>query len=307
MQYVTCNFCDADDTSHVLTGRDLWHGIPGEFSLVQCNHCGLMYINPQPTPGELETYYPEDYEAHVGTKTGQFGWLHRLDYGYGIEKRRRAIERYIPPGRMLDIGCATGAFLNGMRQCGWEVVGIEPNRRAAIYAQEGLGLLVQNTTLEAAQLIPATFDLVTMWNVLEHLSDPRLGLERIAQTLRPGGLLVFAIPNTESYDLAIFKKYWAGYDLPRHLFVFPPATLEKMVKAIGFEVLKSSCVYGTYNALAYSVRFVMNAHIANKQFYSILTRLILSLPARALMLPASWVVGSLRGGSIMTWFCRKAE
>lgn len=306
MQYVACNFCGADDTSHALTGHDLLHNIPGEFSLVRCNRCGLMYVNPQPTAQELEAYYPEDYEAHVGTRKQQLGWLRRIDYEHGIEKRRRAMMRYTGLGRMLDVGCATGAFLDGMREHGWQVTGIEPGARAAAYAREALGLQVQNTTLEAAQLEPESLDLVTMWNVLEHLADPQQALVRIQKALRPGGLFVFAIPNTDSYDLAIFEKYWAGYDLPRHLFVFPPATLEKMVQAAGFMILDRSCVYGTYNALAYSARFAMNDRIADKRLCSALTRLILSLPVRALMLPPSWLISLLHRGTIMTWFCRKA-
>jgi len=307
MQHVVCNSCGTDDTSPVLTGRDLLHGLPGEFALVQCNCCGLMYLNPQPTPEELEVYYPEDYEAHVGTKKQQLGWLRRIDYRYGVEKRYRAIMRYTQTGRMLDVGCATGAFLDGMREHGWRVVGVDPGVRAATYAREELGLEIQNTTFEAAHLEPASLDLVTMWNVLEHLSDPQQALNRIGKVLRPGGLLVFAIPSVESYDLKLFKKYWAGYDVPRHLFVFPPAVLEKMVKAAGFDILERRCIYGTYNAFAYSARFVMNDRIANEWLRSALTRLILSLPARVLMVPLSRVVDLLNRGTIMTWFCRKAE
>ncbi len=308
MQYVVCNSCGADDTSPVLTGRDLLHGLPGEFTLVQCNRCGLIYLDPQPTPDELEPYYPEDYEPYVGTQKQHLGWLRRMDYRYGIEKRYRAIMRCCTqPGRMLDVGCGPGAFLDGMREHGWEVVGIEPGVQPATYAREELGLEIQNTTFEAAHLEPASLDLVTMWNVLEHLPDPQQALNRIGKALRPGGLLVFAIPSVESYDLKSFKKYWAGYDLPRHLFVFPPAVLGEMVKAAGFDVLKRRCIYGTYNAFAYSARFGMNDRIASEWLRSTLTRLILSLPTRVLMMPLSRVIDLLNRGTIMTWFCRKAE
>lgn len=307
MQHIVCNSCGADDTLPVLTGRDLLHGLPGEFTLVQCNRCGLIYLNPQPTPEELEVYYPDDYEAHVGTKRQQLGWLRRIDYKYGIEKRYRAIMRYTHVGRMLDIGCATGAFLDGMREHGWEVTGIEPGVQVAAYARAEMGLEIQNTTLEAAHLKPESLDLVTMWNVLEHLSDPQQALNRIRDALRPGGLLVFAIPSVESYDLRLFKRYWAGYDVPRHVFVFPPATLDKMVEAAGFDVLKRRCIYGTYNAFAYSARFAMNDQIASERLRSALTRFMLSLPVRVLMMPLSRVVDLLNRGTIMTWFCRRVE
>jgi SAM-dependent methyltransferase len=308
MRYIVCNSCGADDTSHVLTGRDLLHGMPGQFDLMQCNGCGLMYLNPQLTPEELAPYYPEDYEPHVGTKKERLGWLRRIDYRYGVEKRYRAIMRYHPrPGRMLDVGCGPGAFLDGMREHGWEVEGIEPGIRPATYASEELGLQVRNTTLEDADLEPASFDLVTMWNVLEHLSDPQRALRRIREALRPDGLLVFAIPSVMSYDLLVFGKYWAGYDLPRHLFIFPPATLERMVEAARLDVVGRRCIYGTYNAFAYSARFWMNDRIASERLCSVLTRLILSLPVRALMMPLSRVVDLLNRGTIMTWFCRRAE
>jgi SAM-dependent methyltransferase len=308
MQHVSCNLCSANDASPVLTGRDLLHGVPGEFTLVQCNRCGLMYLNPRPTPEELDIYYPENYEPHVGTKKHRLGWLHRIDYRYGVEKRYRAIMRYCAqPGRMLDVGCGPGAFLDGMREHGWEVAGIEPGLRPATYAREELGLEIQNTTLEDAHLEPGSLDLVTMWNVLEHLSDPKQGLNCIGEALRPGGLLMFAVPSLESYDLRIFKEYWAGYDIPRHLFVFPPAPLEKMVKAAGFDILKHRCIYGTYNAFAYSARFAMNERIANERLRLALTRLILSLPIRALMMPLSRAVDLVNRGTIMTWFCRRAE
>jgi len=263
-----------------------------------------MYQDPQPTPEELAPYYPPDYEAHVGTRQQQLGWLRRLDYHYGIEKRCRAILRYIRLGRMLDIGCATGAFLEGMREHGWEVEGIEPSIQAATYAKEILGLRVQNTTMETAQLEPASLDLVTMWNVLEHLSDPQRAIYRIREALRPGGLLVFSIPNIESYDHWLFGRYWAGYDLPRHLFVFPPATLTRMIQAAGFTILERRCIYGTYNAFAYSARFAMNDLLADDRLRRILTRIILSLPARVLTMPLSRAIDLLYRGTIMTWFCR---
>lgn len=307
MEHIVCNCCGSGETTPVLTGRDLLHGVPGEFRLVQCNHCGLMYLNPQPTASELEAYYPTDYEAHVGTQKQELGWLRRLDYNYGIEKRYRAIMRYTETGQLLDVGSGAGAFLDGMRERGWRVVGIEPGGRAATYAQEELGLEIQNTTLEAAQLEPASLDLVTMWNVLEHLSDPQQALSRIREALRPGGLLVFAIPNVESYDLALFKQYWAGYDLPRHLFVFLPGTLERMLESAGLEVLDRRCVYGTYNAFAYSARFAMKARIPSERLRSILTKLLLSMPARVLAMPVCRMVDLLNRGTIMTWFCQSRE
>ena len=302
-----CNYCGADDTSTVLEGGDWLHGIPGLFTLVRCNHCGLMYLDPRPSPEDMAAYYPEEYEAHIGTQKQRLSWLRRLDYEYGIHKRYRAIMRYTETGHMLDIGCASGAFLDGMRERGWSVAGIEPSTRAAAYARRELGLQIQNTVLENAELAPASFDLVTMWNVLEHLSDPQESLQRLGEVLRPGGLLVFAVPNLHSLDRILFKQYWAGYDLPRHLYTFPSDVLERMVRAAGLEILDRRCVYGTYNALAYSARFAMKARIDNEGLRSTLTGIMLSFPTRALMLPICCLIDALNRGTIMTWFCRRPE
>ena len=185
MRYIRCNFCGADNTSHVVTGNDLLHGIRGQFTLVQCNFCGLIYQNPQPIQAELIDYYPVDYEPHMGTRKRPLGWLRRIDYGYGVYKRYRAIMRYFAhPGDVLDIGCGTGAFLEGMRNYGWKVAGIEPVTLAANYARNERGLEIQNTTVEKATIEPKSTDLVTMWNVLEHVSDPQQVLSQIYTILR---------------------------------------------------------------------------------------------------------------------------
>jgi 2-polyprenyl-3-methyl-5-hydroxy-6-metoxy-1,4-benzoquinol methylase len=266
-----------------------------------------MYVNPQPDSEELKSYYPEDYEAYVGIEKGKFSWLHRIDYRYGIEKRYRAIMRYTNLGRMLDVGCGCGAFLAGMRNRGWETLGIEPNSQAATYAREELSLEIKNATLENVNLESESFDLVTMWNVLEHLSGPQDALYRISETLKPGGILVFAVPSTKSYDLKIFGKYWAGYDIPRHLYVFPTETLKDMVKKAKLEILERRCIYGTYHALAYSAQFAINDNIASDNIRSMLKRVMLSLPVRAIMIPLTRVIDFLNRGTIMTWFCRKGK
>ncbi len=303
METVVCNNCGEQKFTVALTGPDWLHGLPGSFTLVRCQGCGLLYLNPRPVGEELAAYYPSDYEAHIGTR--KMGWLKQLEYDYGIQKRYRGIMRYTRPGRMLDIGCATGDFLAGMEDRGWEVMGIEPSEQASRYARETLGLNVQTASLEEAQLDDNSLDLITMWNVLEHLPDPAQALGRIARALKPGGLLVFAIPSLRSYDVKWFKKYWAGYDLPRHLYTFPEGVMEQMVSRQGFKVLGRKCIYGTYNALAFSARFALRDKVSDPQRREFYQQMILSRPARLLMWPVAAVISMLNRGTIMTWFCRK--
>jgi SAM-dependent methyltransferase len=306
MRQVRCNACGADDTSVILVGQDLLHDRPGEYTLVQCDTCGLIYLNPQPSYEELRPHYPDDYEPHVGSRKEQLNWLRQIDYRYGIEKRHRAIMRYCKgPGAMLDVGCGPGTFLAGMRKHGWRVEGIEPSPGPATYAREEFDLEVEICPLEQATLPETHYDLVTMWNVLEHLSDPIDALRQVTAALKPGGLLVFAIPGTQSYDRKIFGESWAGYDIPRHLYVFPPATLEKMVVAAGLDVLERRCIYGTYHALAYSAQFAMESFVKSQRIRGALKSLLLSLPVRALMIPPMRIVDALGRGTIVTWFCRR--
>ena len=281
------------------------HGLPGEFVYVRCRHCGLVYQNPQLTPDELAPFYPGDYGAHREGGRRRIPVLGFLDKDTRIESRCRAVMRYASGGRVLDVGCATGTFLEGMRRRGWEVRGVEPSARAAALCRQKLGLEVQASTLDAAQLESASFNLVTMWNVLEHVNDPQQTLRRVHDVLRPGGLLVAAVPNTESLDIRVFGRYWAGYDVPRHLFVFTPENLTRMVEAAGLEVISRRCVSGTYRAFAFNLRFLMRDRVRNRYLCAAATRLVVARPTRLLLMPLSRLLDMLGRGTITTWVCRK--
>jgi SAM-dependent methyltransferase len=305
MESTVCNNCGEVAAHSVLVGGDIQHGLPGEFTLVQCEGCGLLYLNPRLSGAALSAYYPEDYYAHLAVR--KRNWLQQLDYEYGIEKRFREIRRYVPqPGCMLDVGCGTGDFLVGMRERGWKVRGIELSAQAVRHAREGWGLDVQATSLEEAELAPNSLDLVTLWNVLEHLPDPKGALRRIERALRPGGVVVFAVPNFQSYDRQLFGRYWIGYDLPRHLYLFPEPVLRSMLSEVGLIPLDRRCIYGTYSAFVGSLRFVLNVRVANRKIRGAILGVLSSPPARLFTWPAAQLVSSFNRGTIVTWFCRKA-
>jgi len=227
---VNCNFCGNSHTKILYVLKDLQLGIPGEFTLVQCMNCGLLFLNPQPTWEELQPYYPEWYDPFL-PKYSSF-----IQY-YGIIRRCMVVSKYQNGGRLLDVGCSTGIFLNEMRRSGrWEVYGVEPAAFPARIAQERFGLLVFQQTLIEAKLPENYFDVVTWWDVLEHTPNPKECLQETYRILKPGGWIFIQTPDPNSWEAKLFGPLWRGYEAPRHLHLFPVPTLTNQLGLLGFRV-----------------------------------------------------------------------
>ena len=139
-------------------------------------------------------------------------------------------------GRLLDFGCGGGAFLKTMADRGWQVTGLDASVGAAKSVQEDLGLTVLTGSLPHPELMPGSFDVVTMWQSLEHVHRPLAVLREAYQLLVPGGRLIVATPNIESLPFYWFGSSWFGLDLPRHLTHFTPKSLREMLETTGFRV-----------------------------------------------------------------------
>jgi SAM-dependent methyltransferase len=229
---VRCNFCHADNFEILLSdGKDRRHQLPGEFRLVKCRECGLVYLNPRPTAEALGAYYPPDYAPYV--QRGVFGKLTRW-----LRKREAiGLQRSLPAGaEVLEVGCAAGDLLVPLREAGFRVTGVELSEHAATTARTRHNLDVHTGTIASAPLTGRSFDAVIMRNVIEHVPDPKGDLEKAASLLRPGGLLVLRTDNVASSDARIFRSLWYGFDFPRHLTLFSPGTLTSFVRLAGLEV-----------------------------------------------------------------------
>ena len=231
---VRCNFCRADDFEILLSdGKDRRHHLPGEFRLVKCRECGLVYLNPRPTASALGAYYPPDYAPYV--QRGLFGKLTRV-----LRKREASgLKRALRPGaEVLEVGCAAGDLLVPLREAGFRVTGVELSEHAASAARTRHGLEVYTGTIASAALAERSFDAVIMRSVIEHVPDPKGDLEKAAELLRPGGLLVLRTDNVASSDARLFRALWYGFDFPRHLTLFSPQTLTAFVQSAGLEVTR---------------------------------------------------------------------
>ncbi len=257
MEQVACNLCKSRESLPLWTLPDLAlgrHDVRATF--VQCAMCGLIYQNPRPALAEMAAHYPPEYELYApAPEGGKSSWLLRRAIGYGMAKRSRFVTRHKTSGRLLDLGCASGVFLREMQKnSNWQVTGVEINADAAQTARERYGLDVQVGTLEQVAFPEEHFDVVTLWDVLEHLHDPAATLREINRILKPGGIVVLRVPNRSSWDARIFGRYWAGWEPPRHLYVFTPETLTLLLRHAGFYAKEWSSGTGAYVTFLFSLR-----------------------------------------------------
>lgn len=304
MERVACNLCGSTSLEPYLQVRDLYLQRPNTVAqLVRCTCCGLVYQNPRPTIEEILVHYPADYEPYDDIadrkKVSRLrGWANQ----YGIRKRSKFVTRHQSGGKLLDVGCASGAFLLEFRARGsWDVQGVELNDAVAQYARDRYGLDVITGTLEDAHLPDSTYDAVTMWDVLEHVYDPSATLAEIRRILKPDGVLVLRVPNLSSWDARLFGDTWAGYDAPRHLYVFSPQTLSRLLENQGFQVIDHSTAISSYMVFALDVRNWATARGLSSRAMQRLNRVLYHPMTRLATAPFFFVFNfGLRGPVLVT-------
>jgi len=240
--------CPACGSIHVLANAQSIkdYSISKEtFSLSRCRDCGLFYTNPRPDQAHIGPYYQSEvYVSHTGSDApGFINSLYRWvrQYTLGVKKRQVEQRNSLEFRRLLDVGCGTGEFASYMSQTGWEVMAVEPDETTAERARALHGLKVNNE--EWLNTTNERFEVITMWHVLEHVHDLRLRIHSIQQLLMPGGLFVVAVPNPMSTDAQHYKEHWAAWDVPRHLYHFPPKTLREFIESMGFESIATRPMY----------------------------------------------------------------
>ncbi len=245
----------------LIEGIKYSHG--ERFDLMRCSGCGVVCTDTQAGTDFIFTYYPENYKPHdpniyrtfhvrqtimkafraiVFGKTGRksrlfMGCIKRFFSLLYNKTAYRSVPFFKGNGILLDIGCGIGNYLKQLQDIGWTVYGVEPVEKAAVFAQDS-GLSVNCIRFEQAEYPERFFDVITMWHVLEHFSDPKEVLQKALKMLKDDGLFLIGIPNYDSLDRRIFRKYWNGYEIPLHLYHFTSDSIRKALAISGFRCKK---------------------------------------------------------------------
>lgn len=264
LERVPCNLCGADDYEVVYAPRyeaakpeeiaETFRSSGDEVlldQLVRCKNCGLQYLNPR-LRGDvvIEGYSEGSDEMFVSQVAGR---------ERTFAKSLREIEKLYPQrGRLLDVGTAGGSFLSVAKKAGWDVAGCEPNRWLSEWGNKHYGLQIVPGTIFDMKLPDASFDVVTLWDVLEHTPDPKATLKECGRVLKPGGLLVVNYPDISSLLARLMGRRWV-FLLSVHLYYFTPDTLRKILEELGFRVIKRRAHWQTLE-LGY-ILFRMEAYL----------------------------------------------
>ena len=208
-----------------------------DFHICECLNCGLLYTMPRPSKEKIGAYYKSDeYYSHQENKKGFVPRLYEAIKKINLKHKFRLASRDLPVGKLLDIGCGVGDFLHVAENKGWQCTGVEPSEEAREIARQRIkGDLLYSEDLE--QLSDQSFDLITMWHVLEHVDDLKWQVAQLQRLIKPNGRIVIAVPNYRSYDGRFYNAYWAAYDVPRHLNHFNKTVLTKIFKTSGLSLV----------------------------------------------------------------------
>ncbi len=259
-----CLLCGSDDWKPLIEAPDRTPGLGGViFCVVQCQKCDLCFTNPRPNDRTLGQFYPPSYSPHKPFRQAQskrqsrrysslLKWLKEDD-----SKDEESAYR----GKLLDFGCGSGLFLERMRGLGWDVMGVDISQDTVFRLRYDLDIPAVVGTLPHPELKPGTFDVITMWQALEHVPWPRQILEAAKDLLVPGGKLIIAVPNIASLPFKWFRKAWFALELPRHLTHFTPETLRRMIESCGLQ-------NGPLKMIRHSNWLRLSAGLANKHIRS---------------------------------------
>jgi len=236
-----CPGCGSWSARTVAVGSDRLYATTDEvFSVIECNDCGLLRLDPWPAPADLGRYYPPDYwfspgESHTG-KLEEF--YRRLVLGDHVRFVHQALEPVRTSGPVLDVGCGGALFGKLLAKRGYRCFGLDSSREAASVGWHVNGIPVVCGSLPTAPFRRASFAAITMFHVLEHLYDPAQYLQAARDLLIPGGRLVVQVPNAACWQFSLFGDSWNGLDIPRHLIDFRTRDLDALLSHCGFKVLR---------------------------------------------------------------------
>jgi len=224
--YPACPVCKNDGATFSLHCTD-FSLTQENFDIIQCPKCSIRVTFPIPSIEKIAPYYHfTEYISHTDTNKGWMNKLYHKVRQRTLSQKSNWIQSLFTghKGNLLEVGAGTGAFANAMQKKGWNVTALEPDATTRDRAFEIYGLTL--SPIETIYTIPAqSFDVITLWHVLEHVHDLNGYFAAFTKLLKPNGRLIIAVPNYTSLDAKFYKSYWAAYDVPRHLYHFSPESM----------------------------------------------------------------------------------
>lgn len=236
-----CPICESPSLKDYLDCRD--YLVSGEtFSIQKCTHCDFVLTNPRPNQESIVKYYKSDsYVSHSNKSNSLINVAYRIIRKYTLYRKIRMINRFATQGSLLDYGCGTGHLISLAQSKGWKVTGIEPDNDARKFAN---GSISKNKLFKSIdQLAGQTFNVITLFHVLEHIHDLNKTINKLVDSLSNQGVLIIAVPNHNSYDAHKYKADWAAYDLPRHLYHFDHNSISRLSQKNGLKLVAQLPMY----------------------------------------------------------------
>lgn len=300
-----CPSCGNTNSTVLYASRDRMFRMPGSFRIRRCASCSLVFLDPFLSARETRKYYPsQTYYAYRGeAKKGLLGAVRTYLIVHYYKPTIfsilvslfihsvPAIPREVHHGKVLDLGCGTGDTLLLLQALGWDVYGMEMDKRAVERAHKrGLKNIRLGTFEDLSYFKNNSFDAVRLYHVIEHLPDPQLCFRLLYHALKNGGELIIGTPNISSIVARLFGTYWYNLDSPRHLFLFNPKTLRKMAEDAGFTV--RSLEYCSAGGLVGSLQYWID------DTWNLDTDLIHRLWCILFFYPVEWLVDKLHMGDV---------
>lgn len=232
----TCPVCNSTSFKDAFECPD--HFLTKEvFSLQQCTQCNTLLTNPRPDENSIVTYYKSNsYISHSNESNSFVNLIYKQVRSITLKRKIKMIEKYAFKGKLLDYGCGTGHFLGAASKAQWNVRGIEPDDVARGQITENLRSYIRPSLQD---LPDQDFDVITLFHVLEHVHNLEDTLKDLISRLTRNGVLFLALPNYRSADAQKYKAYWAGYDVPRHLYHFEQKSIFHLSKKYGLNIVST--------------------------------------------------------------------
>lgn len=273
---IMCPIC-THQSKFSFSGRDLMFNHFERYDYNVCINCDLLFQHPLPTKARISDFYPDDYDVYednsrlkkinplrLAVLKKRFGYTHLKTANFynflailpNTLNRYKFEVPYVAQGKLLDIGCGNGSYLHGMQQLGWAVKGVEFNVHAVSVCKKA-GVDVHHGDLLSAHLDTASFDVVNLSHVIEHVPDPILLFNEISRIIKPNGLLIVKTPNSNALGRALFNTNWFANEVPRHLYLFSEKNLSNLGRAVGLNPIKMM-TSSTPKIILNSVDYVLN-------------------------------------------------